>query len=160
MQWNAPARGWNAGAVMADASLNRRQTIRVGAEVAFAQVGIVGFDGQVEPEAQRLFGLPEAVPAVLCGTPLLTGALFGSGRHELAAGVSWDLPSLAPGPTKLICITASGARTGDLAEASLKSSTWFINFDVAARSNNTVSVRAPNICAARSIWRQRRCLCG
>jgi len=31
MQWNAPAEGWNAGAVMADASLNRRQTIRVGA---------------------------------------------------------------------------------------------------------------------------------
>ena len=36
MQWNAPAKGWNAGAVMADASLNRRQTIRVGAGVAFA----------------------------------------------------------------------------------------------------------------------------
>ena len=45
MQWNAPGEGWNAGAVMADASLNRRQTIRVGAGVAFAQGGIVGFDG-------------------------------------------------------------------------------------------------------------------
>ncbi|MCZ8172278.1 MAG: hypothetical protein O9272_11130 [Brevundimonas sp.] len=29
MQWNAPAKGWNAGAVLADASLNRRQTIRL-----------------------------------------------------------------------------------------------------------------------------------
>jgi hypothetical protein len=29
-------KGWDAGAVMVDASLNRRQTIRVGAGVAFA----------------------------------------------------------------------------------------------------------------------------
>jgi|GEM_PF-3909714 len=48
MQWNSPAKGRNAGAVMADASLNRRQTIRVGAGVAFAQVGVVGFDGQCQ----------------------------------------------------------------------------------------------------------------
>ena len=34
MQWNTAAKGWNAGAVMADASLNRRQTIRVGTSVA------------------------------------------------------------------------------------------------------------------------------
>jgi len=54
---------------MADASLNRRQTIRVGAGVAFAQVGIVGFDGQIELEALRLFGLPEAAPAVLYACP-------------------------------------------------------------------------------------------
>jgi hypothetical protein len=45
MRWNGPAKGWNPGAVMADASLNRRQTIRVGAGVAFAQLGIAGFDG-------------------------------------------------------------------------------------------------------------------
>ena len=56
---------------------NRRQTIRVGAGVAFAQVGIAGFDGQIELEALRLFGLPEAAPAVLNEMPLLTGALFG-----------------------------------------------------------------------------------
>ena len=43
---------------MTDASLNRRQTIRVGAGAAFAQVGIVGFHGQIELEALRLFGLP------------------------------------------------------------------------------------------------------
>jgi hypothetical protein len=100
----------NAGAVMADASLNRRQTIRVGAGVAFAQVGIVGFDGQIELEALRLFGLPEAAPAVLNGTPLLTGALFGSGRREFAAEMSWDLPNLAPGATLLIDVTVNGAR--------------------------------------------------
>ena len=56
---------------MADASLNRRQTIRVGAGVAFAQAGIVGFDGQIELEALRLFGLPGALCAVLNGASLL-----------------------------------------------------------------------------------------
>jgi hypothetical protein len=81
MQWNAPAKGWNAGAVMADASLNRRQTIRVGAGVAFAQVGIVGFDGQIELEALRLFGLPEAAPAVLYACPSVP-----VGTRSLAAG--------------------------------------------------------------------------
>ena len=44
----------NAGAVMADASLNRQQTIRVGAGVAFAQFSSVGFDGQIELDAMRL----------------------------------------------------------------------------------------------------------
>jgi hypothetical protein len=39
--------------------------------VAFAQVGVVGFDGQIELEAMRLYGLPEAAPALLCGTPAL-----------------------------------------------------------------------------------------
>jgi hypothetical protein len=37
MQWNSPAKGWNAGVVMVDASLNRRQTIRAGAGVAFVR---------------------------------------------------------------------------------------------------------------------------
>jgi hypothetical protein len=50
---------------MADASLNRRMTVRLGDAAAFAQFGIVGFDGQVELEALRLFGLPEAAPARL-----------------------------------------------------------------------------------------------
>jgi hypothetical protein len=44
----------NAGAVVADVSLNRQQTIRVGAGVAIAKVGIVGFDGQIELDAMRL----------------------------------------------------------------------------------------------------------
>ena len=65
--------------------------------VAYAQVGIVGFDGPIELQALRLYGLPEAAPAVLNGTPLLSGALSGSGRREFAAEVSWDLPSLAAG---------------------------------------------------------------
>jgi hypothetical protein len=71
--WNGPAKGWSAGAPMDDANLNRRQTIRVGPAVAYAQVGVVGFDGPIDLQALRLYGLPEAAPAVLNGTPLLSG---------------------------------------------------------------------------------------
>jgi hypothetical protein len=148
MQWNGPAKGWNAGAPMDDANFNRRQTIRVGASVAYAQVGVIGFDGPIDLQSLRLYGLPEAAPAVLNGTPLLTGALFGSGRREFAAEVSWDLPSLAPGATALIDVTVNGARAGDLAQASLVSSTRFIELDAAVWSNNTVRVMARNISAA------------
>ena len=45
--------------------------MRLGDAVAFAQIGIVGLDGQIELEALRLYGLPEAAPALLCGTPTL-----------------------------------------------------------------------------------------
>ena len=89
-----------------------------------------------------------AAPEVLNCTPLLTGALFGSGRRELAAEVSWDLPSLAPGATSLIDVTVSGARAGDLAQASLVSSTRFIELDAAVWSSNTVRVMARNISGA------------
>jgi len=148
MQWNGPAKGWNAGAPMDDANFNRRQTIRVGASVAYAQVAVIGFDGPIDLQSLRLYGLPEAAPAVLNGTPLLTGALFGSGRREFAAEVSWDLPSLAPGATALLDVTVNGARAGDLATASLVSSTRFIELDAAVWSNNTVRVMARNISAA------------
>lgn len=87
IQWNTTAKGWNAGAVMADASLNRRQTIRVGAGVAFTQVGIVGFDEQIELEALRLFGLPEAASAVLYACP--------SGAHRDAQPGAGDYLGLA-----------------------------------------------------------------
>jgi hypothetical protein len=111
--------------------------------VAFAQIGIVGFDGQIEIEALRLHGLPEAAPALLCGTPVLP-----VGQREFAAEVAWDLPSLAPGATSLLDVTVNGARAGDLAQASLVSSTWFIELDAAVWSNNTVRVMAWNISAA------------
>jgi len=70
------------------------------------------------------------------------------GQRQLAAEVSWDLPSLAPGATSLIDVTVSGARAGDLAQASLVSSTRFIELDAAVWSNNTVRVMARNISAA------------
>jgi hypothetical protein len=148
MQWNGPAKGWNAGAPMDDSNFNRRQTIRVGASVVYAQVGVIGFDGPIDLQSLRLYGLPEAAPAVLNGTPLLTGAQFGSGRREFAAEVSWDLPSLAPAATALLDVTVNGARAGDLAQASLVSSTRFIELDAAVWSNNTVRVMARNISGA------------
>lgn len=116
--------------------------------MAFAQVGTVCFDGPIELEALRLFGLPEAAPAVLNGTPLLTGAPFDSERWEFAAEVFWDLPSLASGATSLIDVTMNEARAGDLAQASLVSSTRSIELDAAMWSNNTVRVMARNISAA------------
>jgi hypothetical protein len=88
----------------------------------------------------RLYGLPEAAPALLCGTPALP-----VGQREFAAEVSWDLPNLAPGATSLLDVTVSGARQGDLAHAALASSTRFIELDATAWSNNTVRVMARNI---------------
>jgi len=96
---------------MADASLNKRMTVRLRPGVAFAQIGIVGFDGQIEVKALRLYGLPEAAPALPVG------------QWEFAAEVAWDLPSLAPGATSLLDVTVADARQGDLAHAALASST-------------------------------------
>jgi hypothetical protein len=143
MQWNAPARGWNAGAVMADASLNRRQTIRVGAGVVFAQVGIVGFDGQIELEALRIFGLPEAAPAVLYACPAVP-----IGTRSLALETTWDLPSLTAGSTANIDVTVPGARRGDFADASLETSSIAFVLDCHVWSNNSVRVTARNVSAS------------
>jgi len=129
---------------MADANFNRRQIIRVGPSVSYAQVGVIGFDGPIDLQSLRLYGLPEAAPAVLNGTPLLPQ----SGQREFDAEVSWGLPSLAPGATSLIDVTVTGARAGDLATASLVSSTRSIEIDAAVWSNNTVRVMARNISGA------------
>ena len=144
----------------AEASLIDQQTIRVGPSVSYAQVGVIGFDGPIDLQSLRLYGLPEAAPAVLNGTPLLPL----SGQREFAAEVSWDLPSLAPGATSLIDVTVSGARAGDMATASLVSSTRFIELDAAVWSNNTVRVMARNISGATfdmaaatlSVWVAKR----
>ena len=121
MVWNAPSKSWKGGATMADASLNRRMTVRLGDAVASAQLGVVGLDGQIELEALRLYGLPEAVPALLCGSPTLP-----VGQREFAVVTTLDLPNLAAGAVHLVDVTVPGARRGDHAEASLASSTRFI----------------------------------
>ena len=143
MVWNAPSKSWTGGATMADASLNRRMTVRLADAVAFAQIGVVGLDGQIELEALRLYGLPEAAPALLCGTPTLP-----VGQPEFAVVTTLDLPSLAPGAVHLVDVTVVGARQGDGAEASLASSTRFIELDATAWSNNTVRVLARNMSGA------------
>lgn len=140
MVWNAPSKSWTGGATMADASLNRRMTVRLGDAVAFAQIGIVGVDGQIELEALRPYGLPEAAPALLCGTPTLPVA-----QREFAAGAALDLPNSAAGALHLIDVTVAGARQGDRAEASLASSTRLTELDAFTWSNNTVRVLARNV---------------
>jgi hypothetical protein len=128
---------------MPDASLNRRMTVRLGPGVAFAQIGVVGLDGQIELEALRLYGLPEAAPALLCGTPTLP-----VGQREFAAEPTLDLSSLASGAVHLADVAVPGARQGDRAEASLASSTRFIELDAFVWSNNTVRVLARNASGA------------
>jgi hypothetical protein len=119
-------------------------TVWLGSAVTFAQIGIVDFDGQIDLQSLRLYGLPEAAPAVLNGMPLLPQ----SGQREFAAEVAWDLLSLAPDPTSLLDVTIPGARQGDLAHAALATSTRFVELDAAVWSNNTVRVIARNISAA------------
>jgi hypothetical protein len=80
-------------------------TVRLGSAIAFAQIGVVGFDGQIELEAVRLHGLPEAAPALLRGTQTLP-----AGQREFAAGVPLDPPSLPGGATHLVDVTVTGAR--------------------------------------------------
>jgi hypothetical protein len=141
MQWNAPARGWNAGAPMDDANLNRRMTLRFGPAVLYAQIGIIGFDGPINLEAMRLYGLPENGPTIFNGTPLVPNG----GRRIIAAEIAYDPPSLAAGATALVDVTVTGARQGDLALASFVSSTRFFELDAFVWSNNTVRVMVRNI---------------
>ena len=143
MQRNVPSKSWTGGATMAASSLNRRMTVRLGDAIAFAQVGIVGLDGQIELEALRLYGLPEAAPALLCGTPTLP-----VGQREFAVETLLGLPSPADRTVHLVDVTVPGARQGDRAEASLASSTRLIELDAAAWSNKTVRVLARNVSGA------------
>jgi hypothetical protein len=143
VQWDTASKSWQAGAVMQDSSLNRRQTVRLGAGVAFAQIGIIGFDGQIELEALRLYGLPEDAPAILYGCPSLP-----AGTRTLALETSWDLPSLGPGATTNIDVTVAGARRGDLADASLDTSSIAFVLDCHVWSNDSVRVTARNVSAS------------
>jgi hypothetical protein len=140
MLWNAPSKSWTGGATMADSSLNRRMTVRLADGVAFAHIGIVGLDGQIELEALRLYGLPEAAPALLCGTPTLP-----VGQREFVVETPLDLPSLTPGAVHLVDVVVPGARQGGRAEASLASSARFIELDTFAWGNNTIRVMARNV---------------
>ena len=58
------------------------------------------------------------------------------------------MPILAAGATSLRDITVAGARPGDLASASLTTSSRFFELDAHVWSNNTVRVMARNISAA------------
>jgi hypothetical protein len=108
--------------------------------VAFAQIGVVGLDGQIELEALRLFGLPESAPTQLCGTPTLP-----VGQREFAAETTPDLPNLAAGAVHLVDVAVPGARPGDRADASLASATRFIELDAFAWTTEAVRVLAQRL---------------
>ena len=67
MVWNAPSKSWTGGATMADASLNRRMTVRLADAVAFAQIGSSAWTGRSSGVAAPVRAA-EASPALLCGT--------------------------------------------------------------------------------------------
>ncbi|MFO0400392.1 MAG: hypothetical protein ACK52P_01650, partial [Alphaproteobacteria bacterium] len=140
LQWAPTSKTWQAGAVMQESDLNRRQTVRFGPEVAFAQIGIIGFDGQIELEALRLYGLPEDAPAILSGCPALP-----AGGRTLMFSASWDLPSMPPGTTSNADVTVPGARRGDFADASLDTSSIAFVLDCHVWSNDKVRVTARNV---------------
>ena len=143
VQRDSASKIWQAVAVMQDSSLNRRQTIRLGPGVTFAQIGVIGFDGQIELEALRLYGLPEDAPAVLYGCPSLP-----AGTRTLALQTGWDLPSLAPSATANVDVTVPGARRGDFADASLDTSSISFVRNCHVWSNKSVRVTARNVSAS------------
>jgi hypothetical protein len=139
MLWNAPSKSWTGGATMADASLNRRMTVRLGGAVAFAQIGIAGLDGRIELEALRLRAAGSgASPALRHAHPAGWAARVRRRDHARPAVVGRRRG--APGRRR-----GDGARQGDRAEASLASSTRFIDLDAFARSNSTVRVLTRNV---------------
>jgi hypothetical protein len=105
---------------------------------ALAQVDTIGFNGQIELEAPRLYNLPEHVPALLCGTPTLP-----MDQRKVVAEVAWDLPNLAAGATANVDV--AGVRVGDLAQASLATSSRFFELDATAWSKNSVRMLARNV---------------
>jgi len=122
------------------ASLDRPMTVPLRPGVALARIGVVGPDGAIELEALRLYGLPEAVPALLGGTPAVP-----VGRRAFAAEAAWDLPPPAPGATSVLDVTVASSRQGDLARASLAASARFVEPDAAAWTTDTVRVMARNV---------------
>jgi hypothetical protein len=70
-------------------------------------------------------------------------------RHCHSAGAHgggvWDLPSLAAGATALLDATITGARVGDLAQASLATISRFFELDATTWSNNTVRSLTRNV---------------
>jgi hypothetical protein len=85
------------------------------------------------------------------------------GTRSLALETTWGLPSLGPGVTANIDVTAPGARRGDLADASLDTSSITFVLDRHVWSNNSVRVTARNVSASTvdlaAAPLSHRCLC-
>ena len=85
------------------------------------------------------------MPRALDAPPCPGSARLPVGKREFAVEVPLDLPSLAPGAVQLVDVTVPGVGPGDRAEASLASSTRFIELDAFAWSKNTVRLMARNV---------------
>jgi hypothetical protein len=109
--------------------------------VAFVQIWIIVFDGQIALEARRLHGLPEVAPAILNGTPTLPS----SGQRSFVAEVEIDLPNLAPGVERLFDVTVPGARPGDPCTVALATSSRFVQSAGHVWTNRTVRAVARNV---------------
>ena len=100
MLWNTPSKSWTGGATMADASLNRRMTVRLGGAVAFARIGIVGLDGPIELEALSLYGLRQVALVLVCSTlagDVVQARLARQSPPRRASERSAPPPSCLPG---------------------------------------------------------------
>jgi len=86
------------------------------------------------------------------GSPAALGALVSvdEGGHERRFFLAphGGGSALAGGAVHLVDVAVAGARQGDRAEASLASSTRFIEVDAAVWSNNTVRVASRNLSGA------------
>lgn len=135
MTWNTAPQAWIGGANMSNSFLSRRQSIRiVGGNVAYAQIGIVGFDGAIEIESLRLYGLPEATPAVLAGPT------HGWGRREIPFRFDYDPPNINAGATVQVNITVPGARPGDSVQVAFSRASTAILFLGTIGATDTVTV--------------------
>lgn len=103
----------------------------------------IKLDGQIEFEALRLFGLPEAAPAVLYACPSLP-----IGTRNLALETTGDLPSLTAGATANIDVTVPVERRGKFADASLDTSSIAFVSDCHVWSNDSLRVTARNVSAS------------
>jgi hypothetical protein len=119
-------------------AVDRRQSVWVMGAVAFAQIGIVGFDGAIELEALRLYGLPNAAPAVLAGPT------HGWGRREIPFSAAYDPPSLAAGASHQTIIAVAGAVPGDAVQVGFSVASTAVVFLATIGASGTVTVVAWN----------------
>jgi hypothetical protein len=112
--------------------------IALGPKGAFAQIGIIGFDRRIELVALRLYGLPDAAPAVLAGPT------HGWGRRGIPFAAAYDPPSLAAGASHQLNIAVAGAVPGDVVQVGFSVASTAVVFLGTIGASATVTVVAWN----------------
>ena len=149
MVWNVPSKSWTGGATMADASLNRR----CGSPTLWPSRRSAS-SASTAPSSWRRCDCSGARDRA---GPALRHSHPAVGQREFAVETTLDLPSLAAGVAHLVDVTVTGARQGDRAEASLASSTRFIELAAFAWSNSMVRVLAQRLGRCLRIPAPQRC---